>query len=208
MHRKPLGCILAGILAVSVCGCGSSGQTITQDELPYGATIESHKEDGILPSQYDFRFVTADMRDTVLRYYYAIQTKDTALFESVQHPLWRDYELNTVYSGQFTDEQLLSAAYDQLALKMTDDFEFSFIDITDAEKCEEGSDGMRIVEVLDALAKDKGESDFSVQAMWKLTVTRFLAKKGSGVRGETSVVLEDEMLYLMQCQNDWYLIYT
>jgi hypothetical protein len=202
----------AALACILLTGCGNtakSSKTVKEEDLPYGATI-SMNQNTLIASQYDARFITEPMRDAVLKYYHAIETKDMDTYLAVQLPMWHDYTINTVYNGQYTDLQLLKTAYDTCALNYGGSFEYAMISIEDAKKCTAGSEGQQIVDVLDQLAEDKNEEKPSahIGGVWELSVTKFLSKKGSNVRGETSDIQKDEQLYLIEYNSEWYVIYT
>ena len=201
--------------AVLVCtlltGCGSSPAptTIAETDLPYGATIAFNK-DSLIASQYDSRFITEGMRDAVLKYYHAIETKDESAYVAVQLPMWHDYVTGTLYGGQYTDLQLMKTAYDTCAKNFGGSYEYAMIEIASAQKCEKGSEGQQIVDMLDQLAEDRKEEKPSkhIDAVWSISVTPYLAKKGAGIRGETADTLSSEQLYLMDYNSQWYIIIT
>jgi len=193
-------------------GCGTQAQpknNYTQDELPYGATMTVNYETTI-PIQFDSRFITNDMRDAVVKYYNAIQTKDVDSYIAVQLPQWHDYAINTVYSGQYTDLQLLKTVYDNSAKDFGGSFTYTMVSIESAKQCTAESQCQQVVDVLDELAKEQGKEKISkdITAKWEISVTRFLDKKGSEVRGETKNILKDDTLYLIEYQTQWYIIIT
>lgn len=209
--------MLKKILAVSaacllLAGCGSQAQPqkdYSQEELPYGATITS-LSDTTIAVEYDARFVTEGMRDTVIRYYNAIQNKDVDSYIAVQLPPWHDYVVNTVYAGQFTDLQLMKTAYDTCAKDFGGSFTYTQIVIDSAKQCAAESEWSQIADVLDKLAEEQKTEKISkdISAAWEITVTRYLDKKGSEVRGSTKTALKGERLYLVEYQAQWYIIIT
>jgi len=206
--RKQCSAVLACCILLTGCGNAPAQKTdYTYEELPYGATL-AIVQDSLIASQYDSRYITEAMRDTVLRYYHAIETKDVDTFVALQLPQWHDYVNNTVYKGQYTDLQLIKSTYDTSAKDFGGSFEFSFISIDEAEKCSAGSEGQQVIDVLDELAKEQDKEKLSpdIGAMWELSITAHMAKKGSGTRGETGNVLTDEHLYLLEYKSEWYII--
>ncbi|MBO4379332.1 MAG: hypothetical protein IK130_07635 [Oscillospiraceae bacterium] len=202
-------CSAAFALCLLLTGCAAPAQKMdfTYEELPYGATI-AIVNDSLIASQYDSRYITEAMRDAVLKYYHAVETKDTDTYASVQLPQWHDYVVNTVYQGQYTDLQLIKSLYDSCAKNFGGSFEYACISIEDAQKCSAGSEGQQVIDMLDELAKEQEQEKFSsnVDEMWDLTITAYMAKKGSGTRGETKDALTDQHLYLIEYGSEWYII--
>lgn len=201
---------LAAMTLLSVSACGDSDRTITEDEMPYGATIAVNKEDYILPIQYDYRFVNEELINIVLRYYYAIQQNDAELFAEIQHPLYMEYQLEEVLGGKYTNEEILDNTYESLSKLNEGDFAFSFIDITGCVKGESHTTSATIMDILDTLSEDAGGSKLSkdITQFYELTITRYLTDADSEVKGETNTVLYDEILFAFECADEWYIIYN
>ena len=198
-------------LLLTACGTGTSSVSdfITEEHMPYGATLVK-SVDRTIAMQYDDRFVTPHMADTVHGYYLAVQENDAAAFTALQIPLYRDYYLGTVLGGKYTDEQIVSNTYEQLREWNEGDFVYSMIDITDCENLKENMESDPIVMMLDALAEEQNQEKFSTQISeyYKVTVTRYVTDKNSGVRGETGKVLSGEVLYLLLVGTEWKIIYS
>lgn len=201
---------LATIMLLSVSACGDNDDIITEDEMPYGATIAVNKEDYILPVQYDYRFVDAELLNAVLRYYYAIQKNDTKLFTEIQHPLYMEYQLEEVLGGKYTNEEILDNTYKSLTELNEGEFAFSFIDITGCVKGESHTTSATIMEILDALSEEAGGEKLSkdITQFYELTITRYLTDADSEIKGETNTVLYDEVLFAFECADEWYIIYN
>lgn len=199
----------AALLGASACGNGDS-YLITEDDMPYGATMAVNKEDYVLPVQYDYRFVNEELLNIVLRYYYAIQKNDAELFAEIQHPLYMDYQLKEVMGDKYSNEEILENTHEALTEYNEGDFVFSFIDITDCVKGEDHTTSATLIEILDQLSEDADGSKISkdITQFCELTITRYLADAGSGTKGETNIVLYDETLFAFECADEWYIIYN
>lgn len=212
MKRNRIAALLlcGTLLSLSGCGGSSSGTTVAEEDLPYGATMILQKNTDRPSIQYDKRFLTDDMVDTILRYYQCIEEQDAAAFTALQLPLYRDYELNTVYEGRFTDEDLIANAYTAFSSYFGGDFTFSMVDVTNCIIGDEYSTSASLLELLDGLSEAQDGTHISEQIgdFYELTITRYLAAKDSGIHTETDCVLADETLFLLEYQDQWYIIYT
>lgn len=205
--------IAAGALLLALCtvtGCGESSEINAQDDMPYGATLTKDMSRDIAMS-YDTRFLDAALADQIYAYYHAIQTKDAAEFSAALFPLYHRYQLEDVYAGDLTDQDLLDTTYDAITEYFGYDFAFSMLDVNDAVTEDYiSADRDSFLPMLEDLAADKGEPSVleHTQHFYQLTVTRYVTEAGSGVQSETDDVLENEMLFAIQYDGEWYLIYV
>ncbi len=212
-HTKAIAAaVLAATMLTTVTGCDQgNGLNVAEEDMPYGATIAVNKTDYILPVQYDYRFVDTELLNAVLRYYYAVQTDDLEMFTEMQHPLYMAYQLEEVLGGKYTNEDILDNSGEALrTFNDGKDFEFSFIDITDCVKGTEYTTSATLIEILDDLSDEADGSKISkdITQFYELTITRYLADKGSGVKGETNKIMYDETLFVFECKDAWYIIYN
>ncbi|MCQ2435261.1 MAG: hypothetical protein MJ062_08500 [Oscillospiraceae bacterium] len=215
-HFKQLaaGLLCGCMAAVCLTACGNSdsskGENYSEDQLPYGATIVVDKNYPI-SIQYDRRCLDEALMARVVDFYNAIQTQDAEKFKAVQLPLYHDYSLTQTYGGKYSDADILKLAYDT---DLTDEdgntFDFSLIDITDAHRGTVYSDTATTLELLDQIAEEKGAAKISpnVDDARELTIARYLTEKGSGERGETDNMLEEESIIALHYSGEWYLIYN
>ncbi len=216
MAHKHMKAFVAASLATAtlaaLTGCNqNNGLNVAEKDLPYGATITVNKEDYILPVQYDHRFVDEELLNTVLRYYYAVQTDNVEMFTQMQYPLYMQYQLEEVLGGKYTNEDILDNSGEALrTFNDGKDFVFSFIDITDCVKGTEYTTSATLLEILDDLSEEADGSKISkdITQFYELTVTRYLADKDSGIKGETNKVMYDEKLFAFECKDEWYIIYN
>lgn len=205
---------VAGVILLTACtltGCGGTTDAPdTQEELPYGATITKVTSREIAVC-YDARYLEAALVDQIYAYYHAIQTKDAAEFSAALFPLYHDYQLEDVYGGELSDQELLDTTYDVITEYFGYDFEFALLDVTEAVTEDYlSADRDSLLFMLDDLAADKGQPSVTehTQNFYQLTVTRYVTEQGSGIRSETDDVLEGETLFAIQYDNEWYLIYV
>ena len=209
--RRPAACLCAAaclIPCLTACeGSKPDDGTITESQMPYGATLTVSKSHGV-PIQYDKRFFDSDFLDAVANYYLGIQNKDVARYTAAQLPLYHDFELNTLYNGEYSEQDLINLYYDGIAEVMNGAFEFAFIDLADASKGTVYSDSNTLLSQLDQISNEKDGTQMSknVDAIYELTVVRFLTEAGSNVRTETDDMLEDEELFAMHYLGKWYII--
>ncbi len=216
MAHKQIKAFSAALLAMTflpvLTACDrNNGLNVAEEDLPYGSTITVNKEDYILPVQYDHRFINEELLNTVLRYYYAVQTNDVEMFTQMQHPLYMQYQLEEVLGGQYTNEDILDNSGEALRTFNDDqDFVFSFIDITDCVKGTEYTTSATLLEILDDLSEEADGSKLSkdITQFYELTITRYLADRDSGIKGETDKVMYDEKLFVFECKDEWYIIYN
>lgn len=204
----------AGALLLSAAwltGCGESGETETMDELPYGATLTKTTDRDIALS-YDARFIDDELAGQIHAYYHSIQARDAEEFASAIFPLYHDYQLEEVYGGQYTDQDLLDTTYDAITEYFEmDDFVYSMVEVTDLVAVDGvSSDRDQFLAMLDDLAADKNAPKISQNAtyFYQMLVTRYVTEPDSGVHSETDDVLTDETLYAIEYEGKWYLIYV
>ncbi len=207
--KRLMAAVLTAASLASLTAC-KDDTLIAEDQLPYGATIAVNKEDYILPVQYDYRFISEEMLNTVLRYYYSIQSNDAELFAELQHPLYMNYQLDEVLGGKYTNEDILDNSGEALRTFNEGDFAFSFIDITDCITGKSHTTSATLMEILDSLSEDADGTKISkdITQFFELTVTRYLTDAGSGIKGETNKVMYDEKLFVFECKDEWYIIYN
>ena len=210
-HRTAAALLLSAAL---LTGCGTASSTEPAETsaapLPYGATVTEVFEGRQLPVRYDYRYIDEGAVSAALDYYTAIQNNDFALFSKLQFPLWRDYFLDQVLGGQYTDEQILDNTHKAMQSYLGGEFEYSLIYITDAVLNDGYQASQNIVQMLEDLSVDQGKEPVSddISAFYELTVTRYLAKKGTNQPGETDTALLDERLFVFCHGGQWYIIYN
>ncbi len=186
----------------------------TEEDLPYGSTLVMDSEHTIT-AQYDRRYVEGGVVDVMIRYYTAIRNKNADEFHAVQFPLFNDFMLNSVLKGEYTDAEIVENTYNGYkSYNNGVDFDFAFLDVTSCQRVTVETVfetyNTPIVGLMDSLAAEKNETPVSerVQDFYRLTVKRYLTNAGSGVRNETDIYLNDEILYVLKDGGSWYIIYS
>lgn len=207
--------LAAALCALLLSGCGSSQannkpKDTAEEDLPYGATLVLDNQKHKITVQYDSRFIKEESLDTLVDYYYAIQSKDAALFNKVQYPLMHDYLLGDMLKGEYTDEDIIENTYKTIRDYVGTDFDFSMIDITGCIVNDGFQASQNVVTLLDDLAESKNLSKPSekISDFYELTITRYFTEKGSGVRSETDKSAAGETLFLFCCDGQWYVMYN
>lgn len=214
MHKNTHRAAAFLLSAALLTGCGTVSSTEPAETsaapLPYGATVTELLTGKQLPVRYDDRYLSEEAADAALRYYTAIQNNDTALFSEMQFPLWKNYFLSQVLGGQYTDEDILHNTHTAMQQYVGGEFEYALIDITDSVLNDGYQASQNIVQLLDDLSADQGGGVISedISAFYELTITRYLAKKGTNQPGETDTALLDEKLFVFCHKNQWYIIYN
>ncbi|MCQ2417241.1 MAG: hypothetical protein MJ071_05450 [Oscillospiraceae bacterium] len=206
-------CCAAMLLCSGLSACGENNQAevVTEDEMPYGATVIVDKNYAV-PMQYDNRFLNDPaLLKTISSYYHAIQDADAAEFSSLLFPLYHEFELTSLYNNEFTDQDILDNTRAAIQDYYGGEFAYSLIDVTDLiseDNLSPNRDALK--NMLDDLASDMGKEKVSegLSAMLELKITRYLAGKDTGYIGETNTVMADEYLYALQYKGQWYLIYS
>ena len=111
----------------------SSNVSVSQDDMPYGATLSVLKadSDGVpLSIDYDNRFVSNDEAKIVSNYFAAINSKNADLFSSCYYPGFGDYFASLNGSSSIAD--YLNSTYSSLESDTIGSaFKFSYVTITD-----------------------------------------------------------------------------
>lgn len=210
MKREIFALFGAALLLCPLTACGSTEQkeTIEQADMPYGSTL-SMDIDRSVPMQYDNRFIDSELVDKIAAFYHAVQENDPAEYLPLPFPMYHQYQLETVNEGKFKDEELLQYTHDYYQNILGEDFDFALIDVTGCNY----KDGMSetrdsLVNMLDDLANEQGSEPVSnkTEKLLELTINCYLTKKGSGEHNETNTSAEQETLYALLYDGQWYLI--
>lgn len=210
-------CAAAGSMLLTFCtltGCGESqpAEIVTEDAMPYGATIT---ESTALPIafSYDSRFVDDELLNMIYSYYHAIEERDAETFTSLMFPIYHKYQMETVYDNSVTEQEILDATHDAINeyFGFDTDFLYCLIDITELYNKQGVSDNRDLMTMmLDKIAQDAGEPLVSeeTQALYEMHITRYVDKAENVSKSVTDYALKDEILYAIQYQDKWYLMYS
>lgn len=201
--------LLAGC-ALTACGEPSSTAEIQeQEDMPYGATVTEDRS-GSFTICYDNRFLDDYLVDRIRHYYLAIQDEDGESFSKLLFPLYHQYQLDEFYDGELTDQDIVNSTHDNIADYFGIDYAYTYIDIkafvdTDGQSQERDS----LIPMLDELAEKQELPKISegTAMLCEMTIDRYIAERGSDSKNPTDLVMEDEKLYAIKYEDQWYLIY-
>ena len=216
MKMKRIGAAASALLlmlcTLTGCGSGSQAENITEEQMPYGSTVteDSSRE---FTMSYDKRFLEDALVDKIAGYYRAIQERDGEAFNALMFPLYHQYQMKTVYNNSVTDQQIIDTTYDAIReyFGFEGDFEYSLIDITDLVNMQGVSDNRDLMTMmLEQIAEEAGEPSVTenTQALYEMTVTRYVEEKGKNTKSFTDYAMQDETLYAIKYQDQWYLMYS
>lgn len=200
-------CALMLVISLSAgfTGCTNQKQEInmTEEELPYGATMRSDKNSFAVPMTYDRRFISEEQIAVVADYFAAIQNQDTELYLASALPVYTDYQIQEVYSYQEVGE-LVAGLHEGIAGQTGDDFVFSMI-LVNAFSQDTTFGGLEaILDLLDHLEDPDAESGekFSerMQGAWALELEWNLLYDQQSSSG----TVESQWVYLFQIDGQYY----
>ena len=200
-------CVLTVLLSLSVgfTGCANSKQEInmTEDELPYGATMRSDKNSFSVPVTYDRRFVSEEQIAVVADYFAAIQNQDQELYLASALPIYTDYQIHKVYSYQDVGE-LVQGLHEGIAGQTGEDFEFNMILVNSFSQDTTFGGLEAILDLLDHVDDPDAESGekFSkrMQGAWALELEWNLLYDQQSSSG----TVESQWVYLFQVDDQYY----
>ncbi len=198
--KKILSLILCTALMTSgLCACDSNdGETVSMENLPYGATMRQ-LVDTEIDICFDGRFFSDEEMKAVSTYFYAIQTEDVELFQSLQDTEYIKYNnkyLDTDYDGIIYSEKLSYASV------LGENFEFTYIE---AVECGDGADTTDlddIKEFMNEIYKENGkETNFeeTIKSA-KYAKLNFIANSNG-----TTTTYDGQTVYIFTCTDGIYL---
>ena len=151
--KRILAVISAAALCLSLASCESkeegnnlvgttNADNLKEDEMPYGATLTELKpasdQNLKIITEYDHRYLEKEEVYLVADYLYALSVKDADLISKTFHKDSIDYIIN--YSTAESLEDYMNVTYDSLCSMLGEDFEFTYIDITEFSNTESDPD--------------------------------------------------------------------
>lgn len=198
--KKFLSLILCtALIAGTFSACDSNdGETVSMDNLPYGATMRQ-LVDTEIDICFDGRFFSDEEMKAVSAYFYAIQTEDVELFKSVQNAEYVKYNnkyLNTDYDGIIYGKK---SAY---APVLGENFEFTYIE---AVECGDGADTTDIDDIkefMNDIYKENGKDTTFEETIKsaKYAKLNFIANSNG-----TTTTYDGETVYIFTCTDGIYL---
>lgn len=205
-NLKFIACLLTVpvLLATGFTGCSSPKQEInmTEDELPYGATMRSDKNSFAVPMTYDRRFVSDEQVAVVADYFSAIQNQDAELYLASSLPLYTDYQIQEVYSYQDAGE-LVAELHEGIAGQTGEDFQFDMILINSFSQDTTFGGLEAILDLLDHVDDpdaDAGKFSERMQGAWALELEWNLLYNQQSSSG----TVESQWVYLFQVDDQYY----
>ncbi|MDE5768338.1 MAG: hypothetical protein K2H82_03025 [Oscillospiraceae bacterium] len=198
-------CALMLVISLGCTGCTNPKQEInmTEDELPYGATMRSDKNSFAVPVTYDRRFVKEEQIVVVADYFAAIQNQDQELYLASALPLYTDYQIQEVYSYQDVGE-LVEGLHEGIAGQTGEDFTFSMILVNSFSQDTTFGGLEAILDLLDHVDDPDAESGekFSerMQGAWALELEWNLLYN----QHSSSGTVESQWVYLFQVDDQYY----
>lgn len=196
---KRLVCLLSACLLFTGCTTEKQQMNYTEDELPYGATMKSDKNSYAVPITWDRRFFDENQVSAVAGFLAAIQNADGELYDSVALPLYTNYQINEVYDGYQSTQELVNALHTGLVGILAEDFAFDMVTIN-AFSDDQNSGGLQaMINLLDGISEGEKFSD-TLQNAWSLE----LEWNFSYNHGEGSGITENQYVYLFQIDDQYY----
>lgn len=211
---------IRSILALTLCGamllpctaCGKEEASTPSDDVSdydfhndgaYGTVESVDNTSYSLPITYDKNFLDEAELQQITDYFYAVQTQDKDLFDSVTEPSYIDFLLETAYSDLLnTDAYLaqLNEAFLDALPDGTESFSFSMIEVTNCTEGE-GADSQydSIVDMYDDF-NGEGWTEEHLSSCKTLTVVATMTDDGTNYLDsqEMTVILInlDDTLYV------------
>jgi len=201
--------LLAGCSFLTGCGNSSDANLSSEELYPYGTTLTFSKTTAV-PIQYDKQYLDDSLAEAVAKYYHSIAANDAKEFSESLFPMYHTYELDELYSGLITDEDLVTKTRQTLASYYEKDFSIAMVDVTYAVT-EDNLDPTRdaVKNMLIDLAADEKVEDFDkdLDGLCQLEISLYLTDRYSGEKGETDFLLSGGLMYGVHYQNEWYVMY-
>lgn len=191
------------MIAMLLTGCSGQNKqeinNITEDELPYGATMRENKTSYAVPITYDRRFVEEEQVAAVANYFSAIQNQDVDLYLENALPIYTEYQINYVYSYDDTSE-LVNGLHEGIATQTGEDFVFQMILINEFSQDRNFGGLEAMLDLLDnAIASDIKFSE-QIQGAWALELELdFLYDKQANFGS-----VDSQWVYLFKLDDKYY----
>lgn len=189
------------LTAMLFTGCGQKQQEInmTEEELPYGATMRENRTGFAVPMTYDRRFVEEEQVTAVANYLSAIQNQDTELYLASALPVYTDYQINEVYSYQNADE-LVTALHEGIASQTGEDFSFQMVLINEFARDRNFGGLEAMMDLLDNISDSDAKFSEQIQGAWALELEWNLTYDKQASFGN----VESQWIYLFRLDDTYY----
>lgn len=206
---------LLAILMTLCCltACGEKQEqaegSVAMEDLPFGATLQL-LDTAAIPIEYDSRYFTEEEMTVLSNYFYAIQTEDIALYETVTLDFYTDYVVQQMFQGLVGVDGLLTKikfsytpqSSGTSAETETDaDVTFTKIIITE---CEQSTDSIHnnLDNLFPMLNELSGEENYCTE---HISDAKFLNLSLSLASGDATTTLSDQYVFLL-CVDGQYVI--
>ncbi len=192
--------LTAALCLSAFTACGSQGPSMSEGDLPYGATMREDKSSYAVPVTYDRRFLEEAQLTAVANYLSAIQTSDAALYESVTLDFYSEHQLNDIYAGQYANmDEMVAALHKSIADTTADDYAFRMVTIEDCTTEQITSGLNTILQILENIDESDNFEE-TVDACWALNMEWILGYTGG------SLIVSDQKLYLLEIDGKYYCV--
>lgn len=177
-------------------GCDSSAreqQNITEEDMPYGATMREDNSTFAIPMTYDRRFLEEEQVAAAADFIYAIQTSDSAGYQEATFPFYAQYQMDEVY-GLGSMDALIDRLHDKIGSSTADDYQFNMLLINDISTNTDAGELSVICDMLTEIYDGEGNFMDTVEHAWDLTV-----EWNIGFEENTQyAVVSDQHMFLFQ----------
>ncbi len=198
-HRTAALLAAAVLACCALTGCGE-GYNLAEEDMPYGATIREDKSTYAVPVSYDRRFLNEEQLTVITNYIAAIQNSDAALYTASTLDFYAEYQLNEVYSENYsTMDEMVAALHQSVADGTGNNFTYNMVNIEDCtqESVTSGLDTM--LEILETIDE---ENDFisTVDNCWALNMEWFIKYDGG------SMIVSDQKLFMVEIDGEYFCV--
>lgn len=181
-------------------GCSQKQETnITEEELPYGATMRENKTGFAVPMTYDRRFLEEEQVTAVANYFASIQNLDVDLYLENALPVYTEYQINEVYSYQETSE-LVTSLHQGIANQTGEDFKFQMILINEFSQDKSFGGLEAMLDLLDNITDSDTKFSEQIQGAWALELElNFIYDKQANFGS-----VDSQWVYLFQLDDKYY----
>ncbi|MDE5754856.1 MAG: hypothetical protein K2H89_10010 [Oscillospiraceae bacterium] len=187
------------VFLLTGCAGGRQDVNMTEDELPYGATMRENKTGFAAPMTYDRRFVNEEQVAVVADYFAAIQNQDAELYLASALPLYTEYQIDEVYSYQDAGE-LVASLHQGIAGQTGEDFEFNMILINEFVQDTSFGGLEAMLDLLDHVSDSDQKFSDQMQGAWALELEWNLLYNNQSSSG----TVDSQWVYLFQINDQYY----
>lgn len=187
------------VFLLTGCAGGRQDVNMTEDELPYGATMRENKTGFAAPMTYDRRFVNEEQVAVVADYFAAIQNQDAELYLASALPLYTEYQIDEVYSYQDAGE-LVASLHQGIAGQTGEDFEFNMILINEFVQDTSFGGLEAMLDLLDHVSDSDQKFSDQMQGAWALELEWNLLYNNQSSSG----TVDSQWVYLFQIDDQYY----